>query len=104
MRKYAVVVTETAERDLAGIVDYVSRRLSNPSAALKFLDAFDKLVEDLESMPQSHAIVRDELLALAGYHWSPVGTYMAFFTIDEEARVVNVERVLHGTMNWREIV
>ena len=103
MRRYSVFVTETAERDLACIIDYISEHLSNPSAALKVLDEFERLVGDLETMPQSHAVVRDELLALAGYRWSAVGSYMAFFTIDD-AGTVNVERVLHATMNWRAIV
>ena len=34
MRRYSVVVTETAERDLAGIVDYLSGKLASASAAL----------------------------------------------------------------------
>ena len=103
MRRYAVVVTESAERDLAGIVDYVSNHLSNP-AAIGILDKFEQLVENLEETPEAHAVVRDELLALVGYRWSAIGSYMAFFTIDEKAGIVNVERVLHGTMSWRKIV
>lgn len=98
MRSYSVVVTDSAERDLAGIVDYVSGHLSNPTAALAILDEFEQLVESLEETPGAHAIVRDELLALAGYRWSAIGSYMAFFTIDETTRVVYIERVLHGTM------
>ena len=104
MRRYAVVVTKTAEDDLAGIADYLSSRLGNSKAAIEFLDDFEHLVGSLETLPSAHAVVRDELLALAGYRWSAVGSYMAFFTIDEESSSVNVERVLHGRMNWREIV
>ena len=103
MRKYSVVVTEAAERDLTCIVDYVSNHLSNPSAATSILDELKRLVEDLERLPGAHAVVRDELLALAGYRWSAVGPYMAFFTVDEDSGTVNIERVLHSTMNWREI-
>lgn len=104
MRRYSVVVTEAAERDLAGIVDYLSGKLASPAAALGVLDEFERLVGSLEELPHAHAAVRDEMLALAGYRWAPVGSYMAFFTVDEDAATVNVERVLHGTRNWREIV
>lgn len=104
MSRYSVVVTEAAERDLAGIVDYLSRKLSSPGAALGVVDEFERLVTSLEELPQAHAAVRDELLALAGYRWTPVGSYMAFFTIDEDAATVNIERVLHGSRNWQEIV
>ena len=104
MKRYSVVVTETAERDLAGIVGYLSENLSNPGAALGVLDEFEHLIDSLEELPHAHATVRDEMLALAGYRWAPVGSYMAFFTVDEDAAIVNIERVLHGTRNWREIV
>ena len=104
MRRYAVVVAKAAENDLADIADYLSGPLGNSKAALEFLDGFEQLVDSLETLPSAHAIVRDELLALAGYRWSAVGAYMAFFTIDEDSSTVNVERVLHGRMNWREIV
>lgn len=104
MRRYSVVVTESAERDLAAIVEYLSSSLASSMAALSVLDEFERLVGSLEELPQAHAAVRDEMLALAGYRWAPVGSYMAFFTIDEDAATVNVERVLRGTRNWREIV
>ena len=104
MRKYKVVVTKTAEDDLAGIADYLSGRLGNPRAAMEFLDGFEHLVDSLETLPSSHTVVRDELLALAGYRWSAIGSYMAFFTVDESSSTVHVERVLHSRMNWREIV
>ena len=104
MRRYSVVVTETAERDLAGIVDYLSGKLASASAALSILDEFERLVDSLEELPAAHAAVRDELLALAGYRWAPLGSYMAFFTIDETSVTVNIERILHGSRNWREIV
>ena len=104
MRRYSVVVTDAAERDLVGIVDYLSGKLASPAAALDVLDEFERLVGSLEELPHAHSTVRDEMLALAGYRWAPVGSYMAFFTVDEDAATVNVERVLHGTRNWREIV
>ena len=104
MRRYSVVVTEAAERDLTGIVDYLSGNLASPAAALGVLDEFERLVGSFEELPHAHATVRDELLALAGYRWAPIGSYMVFFTVDEDTGTVNVERVLHGSRNWREIV
>lgn len=103
-RRYAVEVTRAAERDLEGITSYLSQRLASPAAALKVVDEFEGLVAALEEQPHAHAAVRDELLALAGYRWAPVSTYMAFFTVDDGAGKVTVERVLHPTQNWKAIV
>ena len=82
----------------------VSDSLASPAAALGVIDEVERLVGSLEELPQAHASVRDEMLALAGYRWAPIGSYMAFFTIDEDAATVNIERILHGSRNWREIV
>ena len=101
---YSVEVTATAEADLARIVDYLSQKLGSPAAALKVVDEFESLAESLEELPKAHALVKDELLALAGYRWSPVSSYMAFFTVDEDAKTVTIERVLHGSRNWMVIV
>ena len=104
MRRYSVVVTEAAEKDMVGIADYLSGNLANPTAAPGVVDEFERLVGSLEELPRAHATVRDEMLALAGYRWAPVGSYMAFLTVDEDVATVNDERVLHGSRNWREIV
>lgn len=104
MRRYAVEIARAAERDLEGITSYLSQRLASPSAALKVIDEFEELVASLEVQPNAHAAVRDELLAIAGYRWAPVSTYMAFFTVDYDVGEVVVERVLHPTQNWKAIV
>lgn len=104
MKTYSVNVTLRAEPDLSGIVEYLQHQLASSSAALRFLDDFEGLVGSLEETPTVFPLVRDELLAHVGYRWAWVSSYMAFFTIDEDALVVNVERVLHGTRNWKAIV
>lgn len=104
MRRYSVKVTDAAERDLSDIAGYLQARLESPGAAASFLDGFERLVGDLETLPSVHPRVRDGFLAEAGYRWSPIGSYMAFFTIDEPDATVVVERVLHGTRNWKTIV
>lgn len=101
---YSVFVTQSAERDLDGIALYLTEQLGNPSAALRMIDGFEALVTSLEETPTAYPYVRDELLMLAGYRWAPVSSYMVFFTFDETAGTVMVERVLHGSRNWKDIV
>ena len=101
---YSVNVTASAEADLVGIVDYLVKQFGSPSAALRVVDEFEALVASLAELPGAYAFVRDDLLALAGYRWSPVSSYMAFFTVDEDGKTVNIERVLHSSRNWKKIV
>ena len=40
MPKYLISITEVAEQDLAGIVDYIAR--DNPAAALKLAESIEQ--------------------------------------------------------------
>ena len=101
---YTVHITSQAERDLDGIIAYLMGRFSSPTAAKSALDEFGSLVATLAITPELHAHVRDPLLRQVGYRWAPVSTYMVFYTIDKEEPAVYIERVLHNSRNWREII
>ncbi len=98
--RWQVAETDAALRDLDEAVAYVADVLSNPSAASGLLDRYEEAIGLLETMPLSRPLARDQHLACVGYRWVAVGGHLALFTVDEEARKVTVERVLHASRNW----
>ncbi|MEW5952987.1 MAG: type II toxin-antitoxin system RelE/ParE family toxin [Bacillota bacterium] len=104
MAKYRVNVSEPAENDLRDIVRYISAQLSAPITALKMMDAVEEAIAGLADMPQKYPPVIDERLATMGYHKLIVKNYIAFFTIDEKAKVVDVERILYVRRDWFRIL
>ena len=50
---YKLTMTELAQNDLDGIVDYIARHLANPIAAGNFLDEVDKCYSYLREDPLS---------------------------------------------------
>lgn len=104
MMPFQVVVTRAAEVDLDDAVDYLLVRADGPGSARKLVEEFAGILERLGEMPRMYPIVRDEMLASLGYRWAPLSTYMVFYTLDDDARIVTIERVLSGRQSWRSIV
>lgn len=104
MAKYKVNVSEPAENDLRDIVRYISAQLAAPITATKMMDAIEEAIGSLTDMPQKCPPVTDERLASMGYRKLVVKNYIAFFTINEHSKVVNVERILYGRRDWLRIL
>jgi len=101
---YRVVTTQRAQADLDGIADYISGELNAPAAARNIVLAIHKAISTLSFSPQGLPRVRDDGLAAQGYRWVGIKNYMAFYTIDEQNKVVNVERILYGRRDWKHIL
>ena len=104
MAIYDVQHTESSERDMLDILRYIAVDLKEPETALRMVDTIDKAVESLYTMPHRCALVDDERLAAMGYRKLVIKNYIAFFTIDEDANVVNIERVLYARHDWLNIL
>ena len=104
MAAYRIDVSEPAENDLRDIVRYISAQLDAPLTALKMLDMIDEALNGLEDMPQRCPLARDERLAAMGYRKLIIKSYIAFFTIDENRKVVDVERILYARRDWLRIL
>ncbi|MDD2498851.1 MAG: type II toxin-antitoxin system RelE/ParE family toxin [Desulfitobacteriaceae bacterium] len=104
MARYRVDVSEPAENDLRDIVRYISAQLSAPMTATKMMDALEDAIARLADIPQKYSLVTDERLASMGYRKLVVKNYIAFFTIYEQSKTVDVERVLYVRRDWLRIL
>lgn len=102
--RYRIDISEPAENDLRDIVRYISAQLLAPMTAMEMLEAMEQAMASLEEMPHRVPAVTDERLASIGYHKLIVKNYIIFFSTDEKAKVVEVERILYGRRNWRTIL
>ena len=102
--RYRVDISEPAENDLRDIVRYISAQLSAPMTAMEMLEAMEQAMSSLGEMPHRAPAVADERLAAIGYRKLIVKNYVIFFSINEKAKAVDVERILYGQRNWRAIL
>jgi plasmid stabilization system protein ParE len=79
-------------------------QLHAPKAAATHYKLVEKVKIQLEDNPKIHPLVRDERLASLGYRSVMVKKYYVFFTVDDDAKVVNLVRFIHSSRNWSAIL
>ena len=100
MERYDVYVTKTADFEMFKAVDYIANELHSPIAAEELMTRFERAIAGLSEMPEIHSPV----LQADGYRKILVKKYIMFFTVDGLNKTVNVERVLHSSQNWIDIL
>jgi plasmid stabilization system protein ParE len=104
MERYSVSIPKPVENDIDDIYNYIAAELMNPRAALDIANGLYDAIDTLSEMPQRFPVVPDERLSLIGYRKLIIDSYIAFYTIDEDNRVVNVERVLYARRDWLNLL
>ncbi|MBO4888404.1 MAG: type II toxin-antitoxin system RelE/ParE family toxin [Firmicutes bacterium] len=104
MKKYTIHYSETAAKDLNETADYIDHVLLNPKATDALLDALDEQLNHLENYPQGHSIVDDPFLLTHGIRFVVVNNYLAFYTIDEEKKIVHIIRFLYEKRDWIKVL
>ena len=93
-----------AEHDIAKAADYIEFVLKNPQAADHLLDVATEKIGELTQMPEKLQLVDDPVLAGWGIRFIMVNNYLAFYTIDEDKKVVIIVRFLYQKSNWNTIL
>lgn len=101
---YHVHITSAAEYDLMQAADYIEFALKNPDAADNLLDIAAEQIDSLSDMPQRFQIVDDPVLSNWDIRFVKINNYLAFFTVDEEKRIVIIVRFLYQKSNWSSIL
>ncbi len=57
-------------------------------------------IQSLENMPQKFAIIDDDDIKDLNIRKINIKNYIVFYRINEEKRIVNIERVLYGASDW----
>ena len=105
MENYKVIPTKSAENDLEGIYLYIATQALMPIAAVKKVKRLkDSIVKKLSFMPQKYRLVNDSYLASIRYRMMNVENYIVFFSVEENKKVVWVERVIHGARDWKRLL
>jgi len=101
---YNVKITDIAEQDITSTVQYIASSLKAPKAANSLLDEIEKHEKILAKTPNIYPYVSDEYLAEMGVKFVLIKNYMMFFIIEENKKIVNVFRFLHGRRDWQSIL
>lgn len=104
MMNYHIHITLTAEKDMVHAANYIESVLKNPQAADHLLDEAERQISTLSQFPMKHPIVDDKILSFWGVRFVTVENYLAFYTILEEEKQINIVRFLYAKSDWHSIL
>jgi addiction module RelE/StbE family toxin len=88
--KYKLKFLESAKGDKERIKTYLSRYY--PSTPKNFVKKLKSCIENIKEMPYMHP----EYEYYPNYRRAVVGNYLVFYKINEENKIVEIQRILPG--------
>ena len=104
MERYKVLIELSAERDLLGILTYISETLKEPETALRIYSAIKEQIESLRTLALRCKLVDDEPYSSQGVRRLQAENYSIFFIVDGEKREVHVFRILNNRREWQNLL
>ncbi len=98
--KYEIKLSIKAKDDLKSIVLYIKNNLNEPAIANKYAKIIREEIQTLEYLPQKFAVIEDSSVKDLNFRKLIIKNYIAFYRVNEEKKIVNVERILYGASNW----
>lgn len=67
----------------------------------KYAELIKNELNTLKYNPQKFAIIDYDIIKQYKFRKLIIKNYIVFYRINEDKRIVNVERILYGEMDWR---
>ena len=74
--------------------------LNEPTIASKYSKIIKEELKTLTYLPQKFAIIDDETIKDLKIRKLNIKNHIAFYRINEDRKIVNVERVLYSSSDW----
>ena len=100
IQEYKIKVSVKAKNDLNHIIIYIKDELKEPNIAKRYLYLIKKKILNLSYYPQKYAVINDEALKEFHVRKLTVMNHIIFYRINEEKKIVNIERIIYGASNW----
>ena len=97
---YKLQITQMADRDLDAILTYIMVDLQNVEAAIHFADQVDEHYDKLIDNPYIYEECRQPLLKHSHYRKVAIGSYLLIYRVDDENRIVYVERFFSSMQDY----
>ena len=100
--KYRVQLSIKAKNDFKKIIMYIKNELQEPEIAKKYFKIINKELGTLEYNPQRFTVIDIKLNKQYEIRKLLIKNYLAFYSINENESIVNIERILYGASNWKD--
>ena len=101
MEEYKVELSIQAKEDYKSIIKYIKYKLLESNIAERYAELIKNEINTLKYNPQKFAIINYDIIKQYKFRKLIIKNYIVFYRINEEEKIVNVERILHGTTDWK---
>ena len=101
MEKYKVQLSIQAKNDYKSIIRYIRYELLEPIIAEKYAELIRNELNSLEYQPQKFAVIDYDIIKKYNFRKLIIKNYIAFYRINEDEKIVNVERILYNGTDWK---
>ena len=99
---YSVELTTLAEDQILQIAQYIIEEFQAPETAKRVVDKIESELSKLSEMPERIVLVASEPWRSRGVHKYVMGSYIAYFIINESERTVRITAVVLDRMNQKK--
>ena len=104
LKKYKVQLSNQAKEDYKSIIRYIKYKLLEPNIAERYAELIKNELNTLKNNPQRFAIIDYDIIKKYNFRKLIIKNYIAFYRINEDTKIVNVERILYDGTNWKNIL
>ena len=101
MEEYKIELSILAKEDYKSIIRYIKDKLLEPNIAEKYAELIKNKINTLKYNPQKFAIIDFDMIKKYKFRKLIIKNYIAFYRINEDEKIVNVERILYGATDWK---
>jgi len=99
LNEYKIIVKRAVYNDIDGIFNYIANELAEPHTANNLCNSIEDAFESLQYLPLRFPLIDSQQI-----HKMPVGNYLVFYQVDEDAKEVRVVRVMHGRRDFGALI
>ena len=104
MKKYKVIIQESAELDLMGIIEYIATDLGEKDIALRLYRSMVENINSLSSTPGRCAIIDEEPYKTMRTRRLIINNYSVFYFVNNETETVHILRILYNRRDWKNLL
>ena len=100
MKKWQIIMTDTAKSDLREIALGIYEVSKDPDTAVRFVLELEDQCSILNTQPESGAVPKDYVLKALGYRFLVYKHYLIFYITNPDEKTVSIHAVFNEKLDY----
>ncbi|MBQ9180768.1 type II toxin-antitoxin system RelE/ParE family toxin [Candidatus Saccharibacteria bacterium] len=100
---FKVVITQSAEQDLQGIVGYITTKYSTPVGAKRYIDDISAKITSLAQFPEASPRYQDADWKGLPLYSCNIRKHKIFYTINHGTQTIEIIHIVYNRRDFKKI-